>query len=463
MPHFRLETNVPQNKIPSDFAQKLCGVLSKSLGKPISYCVATVVGGVNMSWGGKDEPAAQATLMSIGALGVSENKKHSKALFEIINKELNIPLDRGGRIHNELHVGRPRHLPAMGRRTYRYLSSSSLAQSHPRIAASEAVAILNQQGLGQITGASLELIASDVLDHYRTYSLLEKLLSNPSKLHEQLAFQIEPQTHQLLIEKYYEFDDNVARELLGKKLSSKHRKDLDEICERTSVPLKSCRRQFDNLKRIFKTVEEMPGSLVLNIQKLYSLSEDLARRYAAVVFLACLRFETSKRKLQHLSFPTLKQCSESVMDLWTYTSATGIDYFDTEMDKEFLLDLRELKVVMEKEKEHKSLVCSQVKTVISSKAYSELESNFRSYSRPILTLATSLHRVREMRNFFYELSVILDNWKHTNWTSNDLEQFLNVYTKCALSINVFKDSDIKQTWERYMNVVSKCLMVMYVN
>lgn len=52
-----------------------------------------------------------------------------------------------------------------------------------------------------MTGASLELIASDVLDHYRTYSLLEKLLSHPTKLQEQLAFQIEPQTKQLLIEK----------------------------------------------------------------------------------------------------------------------------------------------------------------------------------------------------------------------------------------------------------------------
>ena len=30
---------------------------------------------------------------------------------------------------------------------------------------------------------------------------------------------------------------------MGKKLSSKHRKDLDEISEKTRIPLKSCRRQ----------------------------------------------------------------------------------------------------------------------------------------------------------------------------------------------------------------------------
>lgn len=61
--------------------------------------------------------------------------------------------------------------------------------------------ILNEKGLGQKTGASIELITSDVLDHYRTYSMLEKLLSNPNNLQEQLSFQIDPQTRALLIEK----------------------------------------------------------------------------------------------------------------------------------------------------------------------------------------------------------------------------------------------------------------------
>lgn len=67
--------------------------------------------------------------------------------------------------------------------------------------ASEAVTILHQRGVTQQTGASMELLASDVLDHYRTYCLLERLLHNPPKLAEQLAFQIDPQTRQILIEK----------------------------------------------------------------------------------------------------------------------------------------------------------------------------------------------------------------------------------------------------------------------
>ena len=39
----------------------------------------------------------------------------------------------------------------------------------------------------------------------------------------------------------YDFDDTVMREILGKKLSSRQRKDLDEVSEKLNVNLKSCR------------------------------------------------------------------------------------------------------------------------------------------------------------------------------------------------------------------------------
>ena len=43
--------------------------------------------------------------------------------------------------------------------------------------------------------------------------------------------------------RYYQFDKEVVRELLGKKLTGRLRKDLDDISEKTNIPLKSCRRQ----------------------------------------------------------------------------------------------------------------------------------------------------------------------------------------------------------------------------
>lgn len=78
------------------------------------------------------------------------------------------------------------------------------------------------------------------------------------------------------------------------------------------------------------------------------------RKYAAIVFIVCLRFETSKRKLQYLNFSDYYECSHSIMTFWTYTyQHSGPEYYDTEMDKEFLLDLRELRCLLEKEKEIK--------------------------------------------------------------------------------------------------------------
>lgn len=53
-----------------------------------------MIGGVNMSFGGSNEPAAQAVLMSIGALGVAENKRHSKALFEAVEQAIGVPPTR---------------------------------------------------------------------------------------------------------------------------------------------------------------------------------------------------------------------------------------------------------------------------------------------------------------------------------------------------------------------------------
>lgn len=78
------------------------------------------------------------------------------------------------------------------------------------------------------------------------------------------------------------------------------------------------RRQFDNIKRVFKVVEEMPGAIVENIKNAFQLSDDLAKKYACVVFIACIRFDTSKKKLQHISFNSWKACSEIIMEQWTY-------------------------------------------------------------------------------------------------------------------------------------------------
>ena len=77
--------------------------------------------------------------------------------------------------------------------------------------------------------------------------------------------------------RYYEFDNIVVRELLGKRLTTRLRKDLDDISERTGVSLKSCKRQYDNIKNIFKMVEDSTGGLEENIKRNFLISDKLAK------------------------------------------------------------------------------------------------------------------------------------------------------------------------------------------
>ncbi|CAG0914895.1 unnamed protein product [Notodromas monacha] len=186
-----------------------------------------------------------------------------------------------------------------------------------------------------------ETILSDVEDHYRMFAILEPVLHSPRRLGDQLKFQIRLETQSYLLQKYYELDDVVIREIMGKKFSARIRKDLDDVSVKISIPLPSCRRQFDNVKLIYKTVEEMSGCVKDNIQREFLLPEPLAFRYAAVVFFTFNRFETSKRKLHSVGFERFAACAKAMMDTWT----------DLEMDTDFFMDLKELRALQEREKD----------------------------------------------------------------------------------------------------------------
>uniref|UniRef100_A0A1W7RA73 L-dopachrome isomerase n=1 Tax=Hadrurus spadix TaxID=141984 RepID=A0A1W7RA73_9SCOR len=94
MPCFVLNTNLPKEKIPPDFVKSTAELVAKTLGKPLSYIVVHINPDQLMGWGGGSDPCALASLMSIGKLGVQENKKHAAALYKHIEKHLGIPGDR---------------------------------------------------------------------------------------------------------------------------------------------------------------------------------------------------------------------------------------------------------------------------------------------------------------------------------------------------------------------------------
>lgn len=331
--------------------------------------------------------------------------------------------------------------------------------------AQEAVIILQQRGVLLQTGASVALLMSDTLDHYRTFYMLERLLKNPTMLTEQWKFQIEPRMQRTLIEKYYEFDDDVVREILGKKLSSRNRKDLDDVGTKTKVNVRSCRRQFDNVKKVFKLVEDLKGPIVQNIQTNFLLSEHLAKKYAAIVFIANNRFETSKRKLQYLTFDDFLHCATQMIVHWSNHSACRPDETNVDLDREFLQDLRDLKLLLDKEsiEEHRSISLKHLKGKLSDKMYQEVEVNFKNISRTLINIAYGLNHSRESRDIFVDLvEKVIEPFKQAKWSCEDLETFFNCYTDSAHKMNIFDNvPNLHTVWNRYMKTTTSCVLQMY--
>ncbi|KAG7166868.1 Acidic fibroblast growth factor intracellular-binding protein-like [Homarus americanus] len=304
----------------------------------------------------------------------------------------------------------------------------------------ETVSVLQQRGELETWGATLELLASDTADHYRTFGMLEKLLLTPTKLAEEWTFQLEPAIQKMVIEKYYEFDDIVIREIIGKKLSGRTRKDLDDVSEKTGVLLRSCRRQFDNVKRIYKQLDEMNGLVVANIQSIFLLPTVLAKKYAAIVFIVNNRFETSKRKLNYLTFEDFNVCASLMMTTWTTVGplnpSTNLGSYgrdDTDFDRDFLIELRDFKLLLDREKEHRN----HLRGKIPDRMCSEVENNFKVYSRGIINIGCSLNNSRDMRDFFVDtVEKVVDPCRQSRWKVTELEVFLQVYTDAGSALDI---------------------------
>ncbi|KAL6521267.1 hypothetical protein OROGR_017836 [Orobanche gracilis] len=95
MPTLNLYTNVPvDGVVASDILKDATKAVAKIIGKPESYVMILVNGGVPISFGGTEEPAAYGELVSIGGLGPSINSKPSATIAEILQTKLSVDSSR---------------------------------------------------------------------------------------------------------------------------------------------------------------------------------------------------------------------------------------------------------------------------------------------------------------------------------------------------------------------------------
>lgn len=117
---------------------------------------------------------------------------------------------------------------------------------------------------------------------------------------------------------YFSLDQSVVRELIGRKLVGRTRRDLDDISDCTCVPLASCRRQFDNLCIVLARIEASPTGLYHLVQRKFFLSERLRDFYVGVLFLNHHQIDVYKHaSVKALPMEVILGCAHAIIRTWS--------------------------------------------------------------------------------------------------------------------------------------------------
>ncbi|ORX88926.1 acidic fibroblast growth factor binding protein [Basidiobolus meristosporus CBS 931.73] len=304
-------------------------------------------------------------------------------------------------------------------------------------------------------GVSPKTVYNYVLSHYRTFEKFEHYLHRPRYFIGQFLFPLPMEVKQELVEKYYGFDEAVMRELLGKKLSSRLRKDLEDISVKTKLPLGACRRQFDNLKRILKQVEESEGQRIIeDIEQKFLLPHPLARLYAHIIFLSNNRFDTSRRKLSYYNFADFEFCASVLSHYWTPTSLTNLE----ELDENLALDIRDLKLVVARDKghveEYRVAVFNHLKSHTSLNPTEKLANQFKLLYRNVLNVGCDLGNAKETKDIFLNLvEKFIEPCALVGLSAADMDHLFSSMIVCFEQLSFFEPISKK----RYVTAMTRLL------
>nr|CAH8828988.1 unnamed protein product [Trichobilharzia regenti] len=333
---------------------------------------------------------------------------------------------------------------------------------------SQACSILAQSPSVEEFRMTNDMLAAHVRDHFAQFTLLEMGLRHPDSFMQDCAYhQLTPETRKQLIHMYYSLDESFLRELVGRRLSNKSRREIADIAEKCELQLRSCKRQFDNLSCVARRTEDLPGRLIDNIKNCFLLPERLAECYAAVIFITSNRFETSKKSLSYLTFENLAYCAGQLMAHWSASDSKGETLVGIDLDLQFLHDLKEFKPLIEKKEyldKHKQFVIRSLTELQARIILTNLEPNFKPISKAIINLACGLSHAREMRDFFLDINEkIIEQMRALKWPSKEVQLFFDAYHNTVKALPPGRSPTFLSIWTRFIIPFSNCVMHLYHN
>ncbi|KYR02787.1 hypothetical protein DLAC_00251 [Tieghemostelium lacteum] len=368
----------------------------------------------------------------------------------------------------------------------------------------------------------IHLLLGETEDQFRNFTLLQTALEHPKTLSSNSMFQIDIINKRLLIEGYYDFDESFMRELIGRKLTSGQRRDLDDTAEKLRIRLSSCERQFDNLKRISRLVfSDLKTSALDIIMNEFSLNRDLSRKYVRILFLCFHRIDLSKKRVQPLKTFGLIRLSEIVMSHW----GDPLRSYTMELDIKLKEDVRDLKTYLTSQKDipekYWKLIKARYQTLTSSPKISSstpsqaptpvglntggqltpssatgfsnpnsiqnsaanstillasslvgeklknLESKFKPILKGILSIGSSLSDSKEFRNLFEDIAEkIIDPLKRIDLLINETDTFFillrDVFVPESLGLHSLRHKDrIVHNWKSFLEGIRGVVVYIY--
>ncbi|KAF5395013.1 Acidic fibroblast growth factor intracellular-binding protein [Paragonimus heterotremus] len=313
---------------------------------------------------------------------------------------------------------------------------------------------------------SARMLETHIRDHYAQFSVLEAGLRYPSTFVQACAYnQFSLSVRKQMVQKYYSVEERLLRELVGRKLSNKTRRELSELAERCELRLPSCKRQFDNLVCVARRTEDLSGRLVDNIQALFLLPRWLSEFYAAVVFIITNRFEVLKRSLSYVTFGDLTYCAGQLMLHWSALTKGDNVPSGVDLDLQFFQDLKECKLLIEKKDylvRHKLLVTRALHETKDVRIVDMLDANFKPISKAVISIACGLSQAREMHDLFLDIvEKIIEPMRSLGWPADEVKLFFNVYGSSAALLPPAKSASFKSIWTRFIIPFANCVEHLY--
>ena len=198
--------------------------------------------------------------------------------------------------------------------------------------------------------------------------------------------------------RYFSLDEAVVRELVGRRLVGKTRRDMDDISKRTMVPLASGRRHFDNLCAVMKTIEESPSNLFTLVKRKFLLPPELIHCYVVALFLNYHQIDVnSQPTVEGMALDVVLECTNTIIRCWS------IEKCSLAFDSAIAHDMRDLKTALwNTQSEWTSIISNRVSESIKSRLI-DAESAIVHIIQSALQIGSGLLNTREVRDLLVDI------------------------------------------------------------